>query len=123
HTKEHLAVLIPFESALMLNTIRWESEMKPMSDLKLPPKGKTDLKTNELKMATQLIGEMTSSWKAADFKDKFSNTILKLVNHKIELGETEKVEPLETFNNEEEMSNVVDLTNLLIQSLKKNKAV
>ena len=122
HTKEHLAALIPFESALMLNTIRWENEMKTMADLKLPPKGKTDLKADELKMANQLIKEMTHPWKAGNFKDKFSDTILKLVERKVKLGETKKVEPLETFSNEEGASNVVDLTDLLIKSLKKNKA-
>lgn len=122
HTKEHLAALIPFESALMLNTIRWESQMKTMSDLKLPPKGKADLKADELKMANQLIKEMTFPWKASNFKDKFSDTILELVSRKVKLGETEKVEPLEAFSKEEETSNVVDLTDLLIKSLKKNKS-
>lgn len=122
HTKEHLAALIPFNSALMLNTIRWESEIKTMTDLNLPPKGKKDLKANELKMASQLIKEMTLSWNPSNYKDNFSDIILELVNRKIELGETEKVEPLEAFSSEEETSNVVDLTELLIKSLKKNKA-
>ena len=36
HTKEHLAALIPSGAALMLNTIRWASEMRPADELKLP---------------------------------------------------------------------------------------
>ena len=66
HTKEHLAALIPSGSALVLNTIRWASEIRPVDELKLPPQGKTgaDLKPAELKMATQLIAEMTAPWKA-----------------------------------------------------------
>ena len=40
HTKEHLAALIASGPALMLNTIRWASEMRSPDALKLPPAGK-----------------------------------------------------------------------------------
>lgn len=36
HTKEHLAVLIPTKEMLILNTIRWEKEIRSFSDLDLP---------------------------------------------------------------------------------------
>ncbi|HEY5285165.1 MAG TPA: Ku protein, partial [Polyangia bacterium] len=41
HTTEHLAALIPSGPALILNTIRWASEIRSVSELKLPADGKT----------------------------------------------------------------------------------
>ena len=38
HTKEYLAALIPTGPALMLNTLRWASEIRPWKDLNFPRK-------------------------------------------------------------------------------------
>jgi DNA end-binding protein Ku len=123
HTKERLAALIPSGSALVLNTIRWASEIRPLTELKLPAEGKTSagLKPGELKMAAQLIGDMTGPWKADDYSDKFSDAILALVSKKVEAGETSAVTTLEDAPSEAGATNVVDLTELLAKSLAKRK--
>ena len=123
HTKEHLAALIPSGAALVLNTIRWASEIRPLADIKLPPEGKTaaGLKPGELKMAAQLISDMTSPWQSADYSDKFSDAIRELVAQKVAAGETATVTPLEETPAGGAASNVVDLTALLAQSLAKRK--
>jgi DNA end-binding protein Ku len=123
HTKERLAALIPSGSALVLNTIRWASEIRPLTELKLPAEGKTaaGLKPGELKMAAQLIGDMTGPWKAADYSDKFSDAILALVSKKVEAGETSAVTTLEDAPSEAGATNVVDLTELLAKSLAKRQ--
>lgn len=122
-TKEHLAVLIPSGAALVLNTIRWAGELRPMDELKLPAEGKTaaGLKPAELKMALQLIGDMTGPWKSDDYTDKFSDAILALVSKKVDAGETATVTSLEDAPAEAGASNVVDLTELLAKSLAKRK--
>ena len=123
HTKERLAALIPSGAALVLNTIRWSGEIRPLADLKLPPEGKTaaGLKPGELKMAAQLIGDMTGPWQAHDYADKFSDAILALVRKKVEAGETATVASLEDVPPETGASNVIDLTDLLAQSLAKRR--
>ena len=123
HSKEHLAALIPSGPALMLNTIRWASEIRPVDELKLPAEGKTaaGLKPSELKMAAQLIGDMKGRWNAADYSDRFTDAVHELVNRKVEAGETERVTPLEGTPSEGGASNVLDLTELLAQSLVKRK--
>jgi len=123
HTKERLAALIPSGAALVLNTIRWASEIRPMEELKLPAEGKTaaGLKPGELKMAAQLIGEMTGPWKSDDYSDKFSDAILALVSRKVEAGETATVATLEAEPSEARAANVVDHTDLLAKSLAKRK--
>jgi DNA end-binding protein Ku len=123
HTKEHLAALIPTERALMLNTLRWATEIRPANELKLPAAGKalTKLKDSELKMAEQLIKDMTSKWKPEDYADKFTDAIHELMSRKIKAGKTEKVEPLEEAPEGITKSNVIDLTELLKNSLGKRK--
>ena len=123
HTKEHLAALVASGPALMLNTIRWASEMRSPAELKLPPAGRSAAKLNasELKMATQLIGDMTAPWKAEAHTDTFSAAVHALVNKKLKAGETEKVAALEDDAPGSAPSNVVDLTELLAQSLAKRK--
>ena len=123
HTKEHLAALIPWGPALMLNTVRWASEIRSSAELKLPAEGKAAamLKPAELKMAAQLIKDMTGKWKAEDYTDTFSAAVQKLVNQKVKAGETESVVPLEDAAAQGAASNVLDLTELLAKSLAKRK--
>jgi DNA end-binding protein Ku len=119
HTKEHLAALVPSGSALVLNTLRWAAEIRPLAELKLPAEGKTaaGLKAAELKMAAQLIGDMTGPWKSDQYTDQFSDAILTLVRTKVEAGETATVTTLEEAPSDAGASNVVDLTDLLAKSL------
>lgn len=121
HTKEHLAALIPSQTALVLNTIRWSHEIRPIDELKLPAGGKTaQPKPAELKMAAQLIADMTTTWNADDYADTFTEAVHQLVAQKIKVGETEKVTaPADKPSGP--ASNVVDLTELLAKSLERSK--
>ena len=115
--------MIPSGAALVLNTIRWASEIRAVADLKLPAEGKTraDLKSTELKMAAQLISDMTGPWKSGDYSDKFSDAVQALVSKKVAAGQTETVTPLEDAPSHAGVTNVVDLTELLAKSLAKRK--
>lgn len=123
NTREHLAALIPSGAALMLNTLRWASEIRPAEGLKLPPSGQTgaNLKPAELKMAAQLVRDMTTPWQAQRYSDTFGDAIRALVKRKVEAGETESVTPVESAPSEGGASNVVDLTELLARSLAKRQ--
>ncbi len=119
HTKEHLAALIPAGAALMLNTLRWANEIRPLKDIKLPAAGKTALKDNELRMARQLIGDMTGAWRPDKYEDTFTHAVQALVEKRAEAGDTAEVEPMEDAA--PAGSNVVDLTELLARSLGKHR--
>jgi DNA end-binding protein Ku len=120
HTKEHLAALIPAGPALMLETIRWSSEIRPAGELSIP--GKASLKASELKMAGELIEGMTEKWRPEDYADKFTDAIRELLARKVKAGKTEKVEPLEEAPEGLEGTNVIDLAELLKKSLGKRGA-
>jgi DNA end-binding protein Ku len=121
HTKEHLAVLIPSGAALVLNTIRWASEIRPVDELKLPAAGSSaaGLQAAELKMAAKLVSDVTAPWKAQEYEDRFSANIQELVDKKVADGDTETIAPLEQASADAGSSNVLDLTDLLAKSLAK----
>jgi DNA end-binding protein Ku len=122
-TKQHLAVLIPCGPALVLNLLRWGGEIRSWEDLKLPPEGKAaGLKESELKMAKQLIADMSSSWSADQFRDSFREEIMKLVETKAKAGDTETVTKIEQEPSGSGGAEVIDLTELLKRSLQVGKA-
>lgn len=118
-SKQHLAVILPCGPALVLNLLRWGGEIRSWEDLNLPSQGRKALKDTELKMAKQLIADMSGHWSATEHRDAFREAILKLVDAKAKAGETATVEPLEEAP-ERQGAEVVDLTDLLRRSLRGN---
>jgi DNA end-binding protein Ku len=122
-TKQHLAVLIPCGPALVLNLLRWGGEIRSWEDLKLPPNGAkaAGLKDAELKMAKQLIEDMTGDWSADKFRDSFKDEIMKLVESKARAGQTEEVVKVSSAASKPEGADIIDLTELLKRSLQGGK--
>jgi DNA end-binding protein Ku len=121
-TKQHLAALVPSGEVMVLNLLRWGDEVKSLDGLDLPAPGMkgASLSAAEMKMATQLVDDMTEKWNPDDFKDEFKHEIMKLVDKKVKAGKTETViEPQEETPSSGD--NVIDLTELLARSLKGNR--
>ena len=124
HTKEHLAALMPDGPMLVLNTLRWATEVRKWDELRIPEAGKSaaNLKDAELKMAKQLVSELTVKWKADAYHDNFAEAIKSLIKAKVAAGKTHEVTPIESPVDNAAPSNVVDLTALLKNSLGKRRA-
>lgn len=120
-TRQHLAVLVPSGPALILNLLRWGGEIRSFEALKLPPAGAkaAGLKDAELKMARQLIEEMSAPWDADDFRDSFKDEIMRLVRQKADAGEVQSVEKLDApaAGASKPGAEIIDLTELLKRSL------
>jgi len=114
--KEHLVAIEPVGAALQLHLLRWSVEIRPTTELKLPPSGRSQVGAGELKMARQLIGQMTSTWKPQKYTDQFSASIGKLIRARVKAGAAKTIAPLETAPAGKK-DNVVDLTELLKKSL------
>lgn len=115
-TKQHLAALVPSGPALVLSLLRWGDEVKTLDALDLPAAGRKGLNAAELKMAAQLIEEMSGKWDPADFKDEFRIQVMKLVEKKAKAGEAKTV--LEPEEEAPASAEVIDLTELLQRSLR-----
>lgn len=121
-TKQHLGALMPVGNLLMLYTLRWADELRDAKDIHVPAAGlkSAGVRDNEIRMATQLVKDMTEAWKPEQYKDQFHDDILALVKKKVAAGKTEEV--LEPEKAEDvEPSNVIDLTELLKKSLGAHK--
>lgn len=117
-TKQHLAALVPSGPALVLSLLRWGDEVKTLDSLELPPAGRGNVSAAELKMARQLVEEMSGPWDPADFKDEFRIQVMKLVEKKAKAGEGHTVLQPEEEAPARTTSEVIDLTALLRRSLK-----
>jgi len=122
-TKQHLAALVPSDKALVLNLLRWGDEVKSLEGLDLPAAGlkSSNISAAEMKMAEQLVKDLSGEWKPEDFQDEFKHAVMKLVDKKVKAGDTETViEPQEEAPSEG--AEIIDLTELLARSLKGDKA-
>jgi DNA end-binding protein Ku len=121
HTKQHLAALIPMGPVLVLHTLRWSNEVRDWSELDVPEEGAkaAELTAKEIDMAEKLIDDMSGTCDPAEYHDTFRDDILALVDRKVREGRTESVEPMEAETAAPRSGNVIDLTDLLRQSLAK----
>jgi DNA end-binding protein Ku len=117
HTRQHLAALMPMESAMVLVMLRWPAEVRSLDTLELGSEvTKPELAKGELDMAKRLVQDMSADWKPEDYRDSFEDKIMALVEKKANEG---KIEDVETATGEEERktADVIDLTELLKRSL------
>ena len=123
HTKQHLAAIIPTESALLLILLRWADQIRPLSELEIPFLEKGAVTEREASMATQLVQAMAEPWNPEKFQDSFNAKVMALVEEKAKAGKIETVIQSEANPENADMSNVVDFTELLRRSLHKDKVV
>jgi DNA end-binding protein Ku len=123
-TRQHLAALIAYGPALVLNTLRWSSEVQPFDELNLPAENQaTEISSKERSMAMQLVDSMTEKWNPAQYRDTFRDDIMALVQRKIRAGKTEAALELAPPPIEEPMTDTIDLTDTLRRSLPLNEQV
>ena len=117
HTKQHLAALMPLESALVLVMLRWPAEVRSLDELELGSDvTKPTLAKGELDMAKRLVEDMSADWQPDEYRDSFQDKIRALVAKKAKAGKIEDVETVEG-GEERKSADVIDLTELLKRSL------
>ena len=123
-SRQHLAALIPVDRVLLMNTLRFANEIRSMSELTLPDAGQGDLRANEIAMAERLVDDMTDKWKPEQYKDTYTEDLMKRIEARVAAGEIHAVAH-ETDDTAEPKrgAEVIDLVSLLRKSLdKKGKA-
>ena len=122
-TKQHLAVLMPCGPALVLDLLRWGDEIRPWDELDLPASGvkAAGLADKEMKMAEQLVDDMSAPWEPSAFTDSFREQILGLVAERVKAGKTAAVTPLEDTPSDAPAAGarIYDLGEMLQRSLDK----
>ena len=123
-TKQHLVALIPEGQALMMNILRYPNEIRDSEGLGLPPKSAKAAGVNarEMDLAKRLIDDMSEEWKPGEFKDTYHEDIERRIKEKIKRGETKELTAPEKEKGQRKSAEVIDLMELLKQSIGKGGA-
>jgi DNA end-binding protein Ku len=115
-TKQYLAALVPQDEVLVLNTLRYQDELKDPAELEIP---KAKVTSKELDMALRLVEDMADDWRPEKYKDTYREDLLKRVKEKVKAGESEEITEPEKEPREKKSADVIDLMSLLKQSVEK----
>jgi DNA end-binding protein Ku len=109
-TREHMALLKAEEEVIVLNQMRFANEVRSPEGLDLP---KMDEKVNEreLEMAVKLVDQLSESWDPEQYKDTYTEDLMRIIQEKLEGKE------LEPLGEEPEPIEVTDLFAKLSESL------
>ena len=109
--------------ALILNTFALDRPDPHLENLSFPAEGTEEagITEKELKMAEQLVTDMSGKWQPEQFQDSFKDEIMKLVNQKVETGDIQSVVQLEEGESPRG-AQILDLTELLQRSLKSKES-
>ncbi len=112
--REHLALLKPIDGLLMLETMHFAEELRSTEEL---PNPKLQVGEKELKMALSLVETMTGKWQPAEFHDEYRDSLMKLIEEKINAGARHL--PAAKKQQPQTPGQIIDLVDLLQQSLGK----
>ena len=92
-TRQYLAAIMPWEGVLLLNTLRYANEIRPVKNLNIPTmRLKADRVTaREVEMAAKLVEDMSGDWKPLRYKDTYHEDLMGLIRKRIKAGRTEVV--------------------------------
>ena len=76
--REQLAALDPFASTIMLSTLYWPDEVRPVGDLAIPADD-AEVKPAELAMAEQLVGMMTGKFDPGAYRDEYREALMEII--------------------------------------------
>ena len=110
HRREWICLVKPLDNILVMHRLRFPEEIRDPASLNVPD---TKIKDAELKMAAQLINQLTQSFKPEEFKDEFSATLLKVIEAKAK-GKGATIKQMKTPAS----AKTIDLMEQLRESLK-----
>ena len=115
-TRQHIAMVYARHNVLVLNTLRYENELRPTKGLEVPKDLKeAKVQPNEMKMAERLIDDMTIPWDPSRYHDTYRDDLLKMIEEKA-AGHTRKMPKARAPKAE-----IVDFARLLERSLSQRK--
>ncbi len=124
-TRQHLALIMPWQDALLLMLLRFEHELRAPDDLDLPAHDlkKLGISPKERQMAETLVESMSGEWTPAEYKDSYRDDLLHLIREKAKRGEINVVpEKSEKKAAPRPSAQLIDLAALLEESVKAGRA-
>ena len=121
-TREHIALVMPKDDALMLLLLRYPQELIAADEYSFPAGTLKSyrLSPRELDMAQQLVESMTAKWQPKQYKDEFRAKLSKVIQKRLK-RKGAKVQAPKEEPAEETSDKVVDFMAVLKRSLNNNK--
>ena len=81
--REALAALDPFADTMVLTTLHWPDEIRPVGELDIPGE-EFDFEPAERAMAAQLIDAMTGEFDPGQYRDEYREALMAVIEAKVE---------------------------------------
>jgi len=119
-SRQHLAMLFADGPRLILNLLRFPTELRNPSALEIPKSAAKNaaVSTQEMKMAERLVETMVSQWNPGKYHDEYRDDLMKIIDKKIKAGKSKVIESAKTVVKEPQRGKVIDIMHLLRQSVK-----
>lgn len=116
-TREYIAALYPKGRALVLDLLRYASELRNESEYDLPSEGVEEfrLSEKEIEMAERFIDSMTAAWQPEKYHDQYRERLMAWIDRKAKTGIVRVAE--EPSGEEAEPTMGEDIMQLLKKSL------
>jgi DNA end-binding protein Ku len=119
-TREYVAALLVRKGVMVLNLLRYPSELRDPKDIEVP--GEVAVSAAELKMAERLVQGMTGKWNPKQFQDQYREEVMKMIERRVKAGQTETIGSAEEGEEARPSAEIKDLMPLLKKSLESHDA-
>lgn len=87
-TREHLAAIMPVGDALMLETLRFDHELRRADEMPVPHETpeQANVSGRELAMAEQLVSGMLTDFRPSKYKDRYYADVMQMIEEKARTG-------------------------------------
>jgi DNA end-binding protein Ku len=120
--RQHLCVVAPSGTFLMLLTLRFASEVLPPAQPKSREPAKAAVSAAELAMAKKLVEGMSGAFKPERFKDTYRADLKRRIQDKIRKNQIHSMDDSTPARTEKPKAQVIDLMEALKDSLKRRGA-
>jgi len=123
-TRQHLAAIAVQDRVLVLDLLRYASELRDPAKVRVPGTdlGALRVTPRELRMAERLIEEMTTSWKPERYHDEYRDDLLAFIRKRARAGKLAAAPEGEEPAPPARRAEVIDIAELLRKSLAGTKS-
>jgi DNA end-binding protein Ku len=114
HNREHLAIIKPQGSLLILNQLRYHNEIRSSGNLNIP---KSVVAKKEVDMALQLIDQLTTEFRPNQYQDSYIEEMKEIIAEKVKGHKPKKGTPEKSAK----VTPIGDIMSLLKKSLEENQ--
>lgn len=118
-TRQHLAAVLVHDRVLVLDILRYATELRDSSKLRVPGAALKAMRISdrELKMAERLVEEMTEDWDPGQYHDEYRDELLAFIKKRGRTGQLTSAPEAPEEPVTRKRADIIDMAELLKRSL------